>query len=396
MPPRAWHCVKQEVADAADEFIDAADDGGDGSSAPSPPPRDWWCRKVGGTQLENWELVAAAAALVLVLLLVAACCAWQRRRQRQHGQDAAPLCCCCSGGERAESASMKERLMDGHYRGAIKTGYLQKQGHARKNWKQRFFVLEHSVMLYYERPADLQPKGTVRMDNITLALATEITGKPHCFGIFHPTREPYYLVARNEAEMMKWVRAIRGDGKVGLVDFDVVSKLGQGNFGKVVLVKKKSANPRPGVQPQYYAMKILNKDAIIARKDVAHANAERRILQQINHPFIVRLHYAFQTGEKLYMVMDFVSGGDLYFHLRRLRRFNLDLVKVWMCELVLAIEYLHSMNVVYRDLKPENVLVDTKGHLHLADFGLSKQSETADEPLKTFCGTYSCQHIQPS
>ena len=387
MPPSAWHCVKQEVeevTDATEEILD----GGNGSSDPSPPPspRDGWlCKKVGGSQLKNWELVAAASALLLLLLLAAGCRAWVRRRRRR-GQHAA-LCCCAGDDGRAESASMKEKLIDGHYRGAIKTGYLQKQGHARKNWKQRFFVLEQSVMLYYERPTDLQPKGTVRMDHITLALATEITGKPHCFGIFHPTREPYYLVARNEAEMMKWVRAIRGDGKVGLVDFDVVSKLGQGNFGKVVLVKKKSANPRPGVQPKYYAMKILSKDAIIARKDVAHANAERRILQQINHPFIVRLHYAFQTGEKLYMVMDFVSGGDLYFHLRRLRRFNPDLVKIWMCELVLAIEYLHSMNVVYRDLKPENVLVDTNGHLHLADFGLSKQSETDDEPLKTFCGT---------
>jgi serine/threonine protein kinase len=383
MPPRP--CRVKIVDEVKDEILRSADDG---SWQPDEKP-GWLCKTVGSTKVENWELLAAGAALLVVLILIAGGTAWQRRRRRR-GQDASWCCCCCGccgGGEQTETASMKERLMNGHYRGAIKTGYLQKQGHQRKNWKQRFFVLEQSVMLYYERPSDLQPKGTVRMDDITLALATEITGKPHCFGVFHPTRDPYYLVARNEAEMMKWVRAIRGDDKVGLVDFDVVSKLGQGNFGKVVLVKKKSANPKPGVGPKFYAMKILEKEKIIARKDVAHANAERRILQQIKHPFIVRLHYAFQTGEKLYMVMDFVSGGDLYFHLRRLQRFDLELVRKWLCELVLAIEYLHSMNIVYRDLKPENVLIDSQGHLHLADFGLSKQSESEDEALKTFCGT---------
>ena len=71
-----------------------------------------------------------------------------------------------------------------------------------------------------------------------------------------------------------------------------------------------------------------------------------------------------------------MSGGDLYFHLRRCRRFQIELVRKWLCELVLAIEYLHSMNIVYRDLKPENILLDSHGHLHLADFGLSKQSES--------------------
>ena len=381
MPPRAWHCEK--IADeVTDEFLP---DAADGSWQPEHKP-GWLCRRVGSTTVEYWELLAAGAGMLILIVVVVGCHAWRQRRRRR----SACCCrcwCCSSADERAAAAALKERLIDGHYRGAIKTGYLQKQGHLRKNWKQRFFVLEQSVLLYYERPSDLQPKGTVRMDDITLALATEITGKPHCFGIFHPTRDPYYLVARNEVEMMKWVRAIRGDDKVGLVDFEVVSKLGQGNFGKVVLVRKKESNPRPGARPKFYAMKILEKDKIIARKDVAHANAERRILQQIKHPFIVRLHYAFQTGEKLYMVMDFVSGGDLYFHLRRCRRFQMELVRKWLCELVLAIEYLHSMNIVYRDLKPENILLDSHGHLHLADFGLSKQSESEDEPLKTFCGT---------
>eukprot|EP01043_Picozoa_sp_COSAG02_P007358 COSAG02_NODE_218_length_28570_cov_75.594816_22_plen_642_part_00 len=384
MPPRSWRC-EESADEVTDEFLPV----GDGSWQPEHKP-GWLCRHVGSTGVEYWELLVAGSSIIILIVVIGSYHAWRQRQRRQgpdEGSSTCSCCCCSSSADRAAAAAITERLVDGHYRGAIKTGYLQKQGHLRKNWKQRFFVLEQSVMLYYERPSDLQPKGTVRMDDITLALATEITGKPHCFGIFHPSRDPYYLVARNELEMMKWVRAIRGEDKVGLVDFEVVSKLGQGHFGKVVLVRKKSANPRPGARPKFYAMKILEKKQIMARKDVAQANSERRILQQIKHPFIVRLHYAFQTGEKLYMVMDFLSGGDLYFHLCRCRRFQMELVRKWLCELVLAIEYLHSMNIVYRELKPENILLDSHGHLHLADFGLSRPAESADEELKTFCGT---------
>ena len=92
----------------------------------------------------------------------------------------------------------------------------------------------------------------------------------------------------------------------------------------------------------------------------------------MKHPFIVGLHYAFQSNEKLYMVTDFMIGGELFFHLRRAIRFNEERTKLYAAELVLAIEYLHSKGVIYRDLKPENILLDKDGHIKITDFGLSK------------------------
>ena len=134
-------------------------------------------------------------------------------------------------------------------------------------------------------------------------------------------------------------------------------------------------------------MKVLSKEQVIKRKDVEHTKTERNVLRRIRHPFVVQLHFAFQTGNKLYMVMDYVQGGDLYFHLRTAKKFPEPVVRIWIAELVLAYGYLHDLNVVFRDLKPENLLLDAEGHLHLADFGLSKQVISHEQPLHTFCGT---------
>ena len=263
-----------------------------------------------------------------------------------------------------------------------KEGWLMKQGHLVKNWKRRWFVLEWPELKYYKNPEDASPKGVVLCDEVTLSerLGQERTGKEHCIMVHHPDRKIYYLQAENEGDMMSWVKAIRNERKVGLIDFEELSMIGKGNFGLVKLVRQK------GTQ-RLYAMKVLRKDAVIKRKDVEHTKTERNVLRRIRHPFVVQLRFAFQTGNKLYMVMDYVQGGDLYFHLRQHKKFAELVVKVWIAELILAYGYLHDLGVVFRDLKPENLLLDADGHLHLADFGLSKQVESADQQLHTFCGT---------
>lgn len=135
-----------------------------------------------------------------------------------------------------------------------------------------------------------------------------------------------------------------------------------------------------------YALKILKKRAIIARNQVEHTKAERAILQQLDHPFLMNLRFAFQTKEKLYLVLDYVRGGELFFHLKNNRRFNEDVSKLWVAEVALALGHLHSMSVIYRDLKPENILLDPTGHVILTDFGLAKDV-AKDEKTNTFCGT---------
>jgi len=167
--------------------------------------------------------------------------------------------------------------------------------------------------------------------------------------------------------------------KVTKDDFELLTVIGKGSFGKVMQVKKKDTN-------KIYAMKVLRKEAIIARKQVAHTRAEKNILQKIQHPFIVTLHYAFQTEDKLYMILDYVNGGELFFHLKKEGRFPEHRVVLYAAEIVMALAHLHSLDIVYRDLKPENILLDAQGHVVITDFGLSKEINP-EQGTSTFCGT---------
>ena len=122
-------------------------------------------------------------------------------------------------------------------------------------------------------------------------------------------------------------------------------------------------------------MKILEKEKIKKLKQSDRILTEREILEKINHPFISKLVYAFQDNDNLYIVTDFMSGGDLMHKLISYGRLSENLVKVYAAELFLAIQYLHANDIIFRDLKPENILLDTDGHLKLTDFGLSKKFE---------------------
>jgi serum/glucocorticoid-regulated kinase 2 len=122
-----------------------------------------------------------------------------------------------------------------------------------------------------------------------------------------------------------------------------------------------------------YALKTIRKAHIISRSEVAHTLAERSVLAQINNPFIVPLKFTFQSPEKLYFVLAFVNGGELFHHLQREQRFDINRARFYTAELLCALECLHGFKVIYRDLKPENILLDYTGHIALCDFGLCKQ-----------------------
>jgi len=164
-------------------------------------------------------------------------------------------------------------------------------------------------------------------------------------------------------------------------DFTPLKLLGRGSFGEVLLVKLKVNN-------KLYAMKILNKDLLKIKKQQAHTKTERNLMVKINSPFIVNIKSAFQDQTKLYIVTEFMQGGDMFFHMHDSNEpFKIDRVRFYVMELVLALDFLHKNNMVYRDLKPENILLDTKGHIKLTDFGLSKILETEDDKAFTICGT---------
>ncbi|EEB07338.2 AGC/AKT protein kinase Sck1 [Schizosaccharomyces japonicus yFS275] len=169
----------------------------------------------------------------------------------------------------------------------------------------------------------------------------------------------------------------------GPEDFKVLRLVGKGTFGQVYQVMKKDTK-------RIYAMKKLSKKLIIRKKEVAHTIGERNILVRTTmeeSPFIVSLKFSFQTATDLYLVTDYLSGGELFWHLQHEGKFPEPRAKFYIAELVLALEHLHKHNIVYRDLKPENILLDANGHIALCDFGLSKANLSTNSTTNTFCGT---------
>ncbi|PVV02066.1 hypothetical protein BB560_003488 [Smittium megazygosporum] len=162
-----------------------------------------------------------------------------------------------------------------------------------------------------------------------------------------------------------------------LSNYDILNTLGTGTFGRVYLCREKSTS-------HYKAIKVLKKSQIVKLKQVEHIKNEKDILEATSHSFIVNLCCTFQDINNLYMVLEYVPGGELFSHLRKSSRFSEDTARFYAAEIVLAIEFLHSNNIVYRDMKPENILLDEHGHVKIADFGFAK---FILDRTWTLCGT---------
>uniref|UniRef100_A0A8C6CI30 non-specific serine/threonine protein kinase n=1 Tax=Moschus moschiferus TaxID=68415 RepID=A0A8C6CI30_MOSMO len=271
----------------------------------------------------------------------------------------------------------------------IKEGWLHKRGEYIKTWRPRYFLLKSdgSFIGYKERPE--APDQTLPpLNNFSVAecqlMKTE-RPRPNTFVIrclqwTTVIERTFHVDSPDERE--EWMRAIqmvanslkqRGPGedpmdykcgspsdssaaeemevavskaraKVTMNDFDYLKLLGKGTFGKVILVREKATG-------RYYAMKILRKEVIIAKDEVAHTVTESRVLQNTRHPFLTALKYAFQTHDRLCFVMEYANGGELFFHLSRERVFPEERARFYGAEIVSALEYLHSRDVVYRDIK---------------------------------------------
>ena len=172
--------------------------------------------------------------------------------------------------------------------------------------------------------------------------------------------------------------------KVQADDFEPLRCLGKGTFGTVLLVKQRATG-------RLYAQKQFKKASVVVHKKlVEQTKTERQILESVNrHPFVVKLFYAFQDHEKLYLILEYGQGGELFTHLNTEKMFSEPVAAFYMAEMVLALSHLHdTLGVVYRDLKPENCLLDAQGHLLLTDFGLSKVAvDDEDTSCKSILGT---------
>lgn len=288
----------------------------------------------------------------------------------------------------------------------IKEGWLSKQGGFIKTWKKRWFTLSDGKLHYSEK------QGKKEQGYIDLNAASTVESAPECkkqpaFKIVVPGSRTFILHASNKTECQEWIDACekvrkehnaKGNAKetgnksnnaseatkvqdrVSLDDFDLIRVLGRGTYGKVQLVRCK----RDG---ELYAMKTMSKRLLEETEQIEQTLTERNVLLKTKHAFLVSAHYTFQTPQKIFMVLDYVPGGELFGRLKDEGRFSEKRTMLYAAEILLGLGHLHKLGFIYRDLKPENILVDGKGHLKITDFGLVKTHMNSKTTTSTFCGT---------
>ncbi|EAY16833.1 AGC family protein kinase [Trichomonas vaginalis G3] len=282
-----------------------------------------------------------------------------------------------------------------------KTGWATKQGGMIKTWKKRYFVLTDDWLVYYDKP-DGNEHGRIPLDPTVVVSPAPDCKKQPAYKIVTSGRT-YYVVPETQAEVNEWVAVLTAAinnsknkripkagvpvqtsnsttpaKKVSMDDFTILGVLGRGTYGKVQLVKEKETG-------KLFALKTMSKRLLAESDQVEQTITERNVLLTTKHPFLVCAHYTFQTDAKIFMVLDYVPGGELFGRLKEESLFAESRVRLYAAEICLGLGYLHKLGFIYRDLKPENILVDQDGHLKITDFGLAKNTDMGT--TSTFCGT---------
>lgn len=261
------------------------------------------------------------------------------------------------------------------------SGILKRKGAFFGMWTACFCEVKDSEFIIYKSKEN--PIIERKIEICSQTVAVPIQNHPKKFKIESPDEQALLLQAESEDNVMEWILAIKSqsikDHTTTMDDFIIYSVLGRGFYGKVMLCQKKGGK-------ELYAIKSIHKARLVKAHKVHTAFRERNVLLKIKHPFIVSLSFAFQSLTKFYLGLEYVPGGELFRYLQKRGPLTIKEARFYAGEIGLALSHLHSQGVIYRDLKPENVLLDEEGHIKLTDFGLAKDTVN-DSTTNTFCGT---------
>ncbi|EAY15387.1 AGC family protein kinase [Trichomonas vaginalis G3] len=261
-------------------------------------------------------------------------------------------------------------------------GFLNKKGSKFGFWHKRYVVAIGSQIIISKSQTD-KPERYINMNgDVTIESQSDVS--PPRFTLTPKGEKPITLATNTVEELNDWLNQMRSmtfmTSGITMDDFDVISVLGRGFYGKVMLCHKKNTN-------DIFAIKTVHKNRLVSAKKVHTIFTERNVLMKAQHPFIVSLKFAFQTDTKVYLGLEYAPGGELFYHLQKFGSFPIDDVRIYIAEMALALDFLHKHGVIYRDIKPENILLDAQGHVKLTDFGLAKDL-TDESSTTTFCGTF--------
>ena len=257
-------------------------------------------------------------------------------------------------------------------------GWVKKKGHYHGLWHKRFAMLSGNILKVFKNDSLTSLDQTICITKDTIVDTNSgtrftVTSQDHSISFALPSPE----------ECLRWVTAIKATTlpcpKLTMDDFKIISVIGRGFYGKVMLVEKKDTG-------ELFAIKSIHKSFLIENGKTNAILAERNLMMKSRYPFIVSLYFTFQTTSKFYLGLEYVDGGDLFYHMSKEGVIPIDDARLYIAEIGLALNYLHSIGIVYRDLKPENVLLDHAGHVKLVDFGLAKDIHD-NQYATSFCGT---------
>ncbi|KAH0787512.1 AGC family protein kinase [Histomonas meleagridis] len=289
---------------------------------------------------------------------------------------------------------------------AHKEGWILRQSGIFKSWKRFWLVYEDEKLQYFahqpKKGAKPSKKGTIQLDKCQSVLLAPECKKQPAFKVEVSGHHPYYFVGDTANDVQNWVSLLENsrakiqrknsvqvespanspqkNKKVTLEDFEILRVLGRGLTGKVQLVRYKK-------DKRLYAMKSMSKQQLSENEQVEQILSERKVLLETHHPFLVCAYFAFQTVTKIFLIIDYIPGGELFNQLKEEGKFSFQRTQLYAAEILLALGHLHSHGILYRDLKPENILLDIDGHLRITDFGLVKTNMTQGSTANTFCGT---------